>query len=53
MIDFIRRLFCNHEWKDVSGRVKVWDSDISSEHPVSYERTYVCKKCLKKKTIRY
>lgn len=52
MIDFIRRLFCNHEWKDVSGEVKVYAHRYSTR-PIEYERTYVCKKCLKKKTIRY
>lgn len=51
MIDFIKRLFCNHEFEDISGQVRVFAKGY--EHPVRYERTFVCKKCLKKKTIKY
>ena len=52
MINWIRRLFCNHEWEDVSGEIKVWMNEWD-KYPIAYKRTYICKKCLKKKTIRY
>lgn len=48
MIDFIKRLFCKHEFKDISEEVKVFGSDFD-RRPIRHERTYVCKKCLKKK----
>lgn len=51
MVDFIKRLFCDHEYTDVSGEIKVYNS--FSEYPIRRERTFVCKKCLKKKKIRY
>lgn len=51
MLDFIKGLFCKHEFEDISGQVQVWNS--YSKYPVRYERTFVCKKCLKKKTIKY
>lgn len=52
MIDFIKRLFCKHEFEDISGQVNVWGSSYD-KYPVRHERTFVCKKCLKKKTIKY
>lgn len=50
MMEIIRKLFCKHEWKDVSGEIKLIDeyNDI-----VGFQHTYICKKCLKKKIIRY
>ena len=51
MIDFIKRLFCKHEFVDISGQVAVWGE--FSRRPIGYERTFVCKKCLKKKKIKY
>lgn len=51
MIRFIKRLFCKHEFEYVSGQVAVWRG--YGEYPVRYERTFVCKKCLKKKKIKY
>lgn len=53
MFELIKRLFCRHEFEDVSGLVKVWSSDYSAKFPIGYERTFVCKKCLKKKTIKF
>lgn len=52
MFDFIKRLFCKHEFEDISGEVRVWRSDYD-KYPMRYERTFVCKKCLKKKKIKY
>lgn len=52
MIDFIKRLFCKHEFQDISGQVTVWANDYS-KRPIGYERTFVCKKCLKKRKIKY
>lgn len=52
MIEIIRKLFCKHEWQDVSGEVNVWKS-VYDKYPCGFRRTYVCKKCLKKKTIKY
>lgn len=51
MFDFIKRLFCKHEFEDISGQVRVWGE--SRKYPIGYERTFVRKKCLKKKTIKY
>lgn len=53
MIEFIKRLFCDHEYKDVSGEVKVWSGVPNEAYPVRFERTFVCRKCLKKKKIKY
>lgn len=52
MIDFIKRLFCKHEFEDVSGQVAVWTTGYE-KYPIRYERTFVCKKCLKKRKIKY
>ncbi len=51
MLDFIKKLFCNHEYKDVSGEIRVWGE--SSEYPVKIYRVFVCQKCLKRKKIKY
>lgn len=51
MIDFIKRLFCKHEFEDISWQVAVWGE--FGKYPIEYRRTFVCKKCLKKKTIKY
>ena len=51
MFDFIKRLFCKHEFGDISWKVQVFAKGYGQ--PVRYERTFVCKKCLKKKTIKY
>ncbi len=51
MFDFIKRLFCKHEFEDISGQVTVLGE--FGKYPIRYERTFVCKKCLKKKTIKY
>lgn len=53
MIDFIKRLFCKHEFEDISGEIRVWGSDPHYKYPIEYRRVFVCKKCLKKKTIKY
>lgn len=53
MIDFIKRLFCKHEFEDISGEISVWSSDNSYKYPIAFRRAFVCKKCLKKKTIKY
>lgn len=52
MIDLIKRLFCNHEFEDISGEVLVYESQCD-KYPIRRERTYVCKKCWKKKKIKY
>lgn len=52
MIDFIKRLFCKYEFEDISGRVKIFDP-LFPKHPIRYERTFICKKCLKKRTMKY
>lgn len=52
MIDLIKQWFCKHEFVDISGCVKVWGS-IYDKRPIGFERTFVCKKCLKKKKIEY
>ena len=53
MVEFIKRLFCNHEYKDISGEVKVFSGEPDETYPVRFERTFVCCKCLKKKKIKY
>lgn len=53
MIDFIKRLFCKHEFEDISGEIRVWSNDNSYKYPIAFRRVFVCKKCLKKKTIKY
>lgn len=52
MFDFIKKLFCDHEWEDITGCVKIYANDYD-KLPICYKRTYICKKCLKNKTIRY
>lgn len=51
MFDFIKRLFCKHEFEDISGQVAVYGE--FGKRPIRYERTFVCKKCLKERTIKY
>lgn len=51
MLDFVKRLFCKHEFVDISGQVRAWG--YFGKYPIGYERIFVCKKCLKKKTIKY
>lgn len=53
MIDFIKRLFCKHEFEDISGEVRIWSSDPSCKYPIALRRVFVCKKCLKKRIIKY
>ena len=48
----IKELFCKHEWEDISGKVCVWNSNISTQRPVECRIVFVCKKCLKKKVIK-
>ena len=50
MIDKIRMWFCNHEW-ELLCKNEVWNEDISKDISVGYKYTYLCKKCLKSKTI--
>ena len=47
----IRELFCKHEWEDISGKIRVFDS--SKDLPVEFRIVFVCKKCLKKKVIKF
>ena len=51
MIDIIRRLFCVHKWKEISGEIRIWSR--GHKHPIGYERVYICEKCLKKRIIKY
>lgn len=53
MFDFIKRLFCKHEFRYISGEIKVWSRNNSYKYPIEVRRVFVCKKCLKKKTIKY
>lgn len=53
MIDLFRRLFCKHEWQDISGEIHVWDSNGRYKYPIGAKRIFVCKKCLKKRIIKY
>ena len=52
MVEFIKRLFCNHEYEDITGEVKVFAHE-DDKYPIRIERTFVCRKCLKKKKIKY
>lgn len=51
-MDFIRRLLCKHEWIDISGEIKVY-RNYSDIMPLYHKRLFVCKKCLKKRKIKY
>lgn len=52
MFNLIKSLFCKHEFEDVSGLIRIWASP-DDKYPTEYKRIYVCKKCLKKKKIKY
>ena len=51
MIDWIRSLFCKHEWEHISD-VRVYENDYS-QRPCGREKVFYCKKCMKKKIIKY
>ena len=44
LINYIRSLFCNHEWELIA-KVEKHDPDSRSGLPTSREWTYRCKKC--------
>ena len=53
MIDWIKSLFCKHEWR-CAHSVQEMDYNFRGERVVvgAYD-VYVCQKCLKKKKISY
>lgn len=56
MIDFIRNLFCgiscDHSWS-YQGIIHIFDPMFSNTRPVGHEQIYICRKCLKRKKIRF
>ena len=47
---WVTQFFCKHNWEQV-GDIKLYRRGI--DLPTGFERIYICKKCLKKNTIRY
>ena len=50
-MDFMRRLFCKHEYLFIK-EVHVYETMLSLK-PCKANRIYICPKCLKKRVIKY
>ena len=45
-------LSCKHEYELVA-KVSVFEDDYRTKAPIAYKLVYVCKRCLKRKIVRY
>lgn len=54
-MEWIRRLFCKHEWERLGGEINVLISYFGEipKFPDYRKQTYICRKCLKKRCIKY
>ncbi len=53
LIDKVRSWFCKHEW-ELLQKTNVYKRDnIQSGIPSGFEWVYVCKKCMKRKIIKW
>ena len=50
IIDKIRSWFCKHEWECLS-QIRIYNY-ANNDIPCGYKWVYVCKKCMRKKTIK-
>lgn len=50
VLDYIRSLFCKHEWELIS-KEYVYENSYSNR-PLGERRTYLCEKCMRRKNVK-
>lgn len=43
---------CDHDY-ELTDKIRIFDPMFSDQLPAGFERVYICKKCKKKKIVRY
>lgn len=51
-MEWLKQLFCKHEYKAITNIIAIYENE-RDEYPVGHKQVYLCKKCLKKKIIRW